>query len=68
MNIYAVSIDFASAWWKVKHMQKSLKWHLYRNGASVIYSMNEHQRFMCEAIDYNRMVKYNSRPFPAAVM
>ena len=49
-------------------MQKALKWRLYRNGASVIYSMNEHQRSMCEAIDYNRMVKYNSSPFPAPVM
>ena len=48
-------------------MQKVLKWHLYRNGALVIYSMNEHQRFMCEAIDYNRMVKYDSCPFSAAV-
>ena len=37
------------------------------NGALVIYSMNEHQRFMCEAIDYNRMVKYDSCPFSAAV-
>ena len=36
-------------------MQKALKWHLYRNPALVIYSINGDLHFRFDAIDYSCM-------------